>query len=449
MPPILLARITDNQTTTATRPAAASDEYIGAHFEALKHLNHILSKGDDVTLTTRPMPGYRVLQAFAFLYMRDASSYLVPLDPAPVVQAAFNLYEAETVRSRLLRRITLHALTRGIVPPNVHRLYWMVPQSMPARQQPEVFLLDYLRQRLNTPELQFSIKLGPDGSAFQPVIQAIQPDGQVVGTINLSWDAGSNTHVLNNARTLQVLAGQRFQGFDMPCVLDETRWYQHRICVQSQPDSPTVEAPTHFEPRFRDALLEISQRGRNRQHLETNPYWLNLLYRVENTAGSQDYDLLHEGIALIVERLGNAMIPFHAAHGRFSPANAVQQVGTGRLFITNWQHAQLEAPVGKDIFHFFIDTLYRQGATPAQTITALRPDGDAHLPIRVYLRRMHVMADALYALLTLHLVDEIAAPADDNPAFTDHLRQMLKVLLQEKPAARSVSRAMWEGARHI
>lgn len=434
MPPIFLTKLSNkpevlsNQTLIV--PAAARQ------LEPYHQLNRIFSADRRVILTAKPVKGYRVLQEYTVISQGDQGFYLIPTGTSDMVRRAFQMIAPETWVDRMTRQVALQSMTNGFVPPYLRRLYWCVRDDVDVTETEELFLLSFLRDQFNDHQIEFSIHVETHADGTQtPHIVAIDPNGKALGYIHIGTDDTTNTRILNDAHILNLLAGENFRSFDMPRVLHESRWYDHRIAVQSIPAEKTVRAPGDFQPFYRDMLLDLSHGYRRQQPLEINQFWLNMLYRVERVQAGRDYDLLHEGVANIVERLGNKMLPFHVSHGNFVPHNVEKQSHNGRAFLYNWHDAALEKPVGWDIFHFFTETLRQQDRPANDAVTSLSPDGQLYPHLQTHVRHMHLMSDATPALFTLYLVDRLCDEHNRQDIEANYIRDMLEHTLETKRSA--------------
>jgi hypothetical protein len=434
MPPIFLTKISDKPEVLSSRTAAMP--IAARQLEPFQWLNNIFSADRRVVLTTKPLKGYRVLQEYAVITLSADSFYLMPVGTPETVRRAFQMYTPETRLEHLMRQINLQALVRGVVPPHLRRVYWCVRDDVDYASFEDLFLLSHLRDQLDDHRIEFAIHVKTDADGKRiPHIIAIDPNGQTVGYVHIGVDEVSNTRILNDTHILNLLASENFRSFDMPRVLHESRWLNYRVAVQSVPTDATYQAPHDFQPFYRDVLFDLSKGYRRQKPLEINQFWLDMLYRVEGVRAGRDYDLMHQGVSTIVERLGNKMLPFHVSHGNFVPSNVEKQSHSGRPFLYNWHDASLEKPVGWDIFHFFTETMRQGNRSADDAVTALSPDGELHKHLQTHMRRMHLQADATHALFTLYLVDRLCDEHTSQNETGNYLRDMLEHNLQVKRSA--------------
>jgi thymidylate kinase len=351
-------------------------------------------------------------EAFGWLSLNDGRGYLLPLDSRPAAISGLHLYNAQSVKAKVGKRMLCTALKRNVSWPLLPKIRIFNRQDV-TQGESRVSLLAYLKEVFGDQDLTFAISLGTPGPHRKPVIQVLTRAGEALAYVKVGSSPTTNALVRNEAEIFQRFLGRCFSSFTTPKVLHADWWQDHFLCVQSALKGHAGNAPRSLTSQYLGVSQEISSVQIKRSPLEQSVFWSAFLRRTESVRNGYHRRILEQGLSRLEESLGDEPLPFHFCHGDFAPWNA--RLVDGRLFIFDWEYADVETPAGWDLFHFSVQTMQLlERRPPAEIHNAISNDGAEHRKIKAHLESLDVSADRLQSLFLLYLLDRLAFHAAEG-----------------------------------
>jgi len=368
-----------------------------------------------------PQTQQRANGSFGWLSCKDGRGYLIPLSSRQVGLNALQLYNAQNPKARAVKKLLMIGLKHGFAQPFLRKVQlrpsWDTSQGGTAGG----LLLEHLQQLLGREDLQFAISLGIPGQHRKPVLQALAPDGTVIGYVKVGWNDATNALVQTEADVLQRFRDAAFQAFTVPTVLYAGQWEGRVLCIQSSPVSGGETAPKVLTPRYLAAQREMAAMHMRWMPLSRSAFWAALWQRIERTQSTYYRQLLHQGARMVEAWLGERPLPFHLSHGDFTPWNA--RLLREHLYLFDWEYAAWEAPPGYDLFHFTVQTagLLRK-RSPWRTWESIQRGEKAERWIAEHLKSLDASQVEVEPLVLLYTLERLAFYAAERGADGGTLR---------------------------
>lgn len=401
--------------------------------ETLNWLTSVLSSNPEkarfaLPNTTQDKPEMRgqTNGSFGWLALKDGRGYLIPLDFRQTGVNALGLYNAQNLKGRVARKLLTVGLRWGVARPLLRKVQVLIRQDVPEKERRKILLLEHLKEVLECQDLTFAISLGTPGPYRKPVIQALTRGGRILGYVKVGWNESTNALVRNEAEVLRRLASISFDSFTVPSVLYAGWWRDDFLCIQSAPEGRTEPAPQGLTSQYLAVPKELAAFHTRWMLLKESAFWANLLQRIESVQNAYYRHILRQGARRVGEWLGEEPLPFHLCHGDFAPWNA--QLVNGRLFLFDWEYADLEAPPGWDLFHFVVQTLWLlKRWSPGQICKAFQRDETSQWIIG-HLESLGVGRDALKLLFLLYLLERLTFYASHDSANFQTVQRLAKMM---------------------
>jgi thymidylate kinase len=385
-----------------------------------------------------PLAQSRADGALGWLTCTDGRGYLIPLNSRHVGFGALQLYNAQTLKARALKKSLMIGLKSGFAPLFLRKVRLRTSRDLSRGGAAAGFLLAHLRQLLGREDLQFGISLGTPGPHRKPVLQALAPDGTVIAYAKVGWNEATNALVRNEADVLRRLRDAPCRCFTVPTVLCAGPWEWCALCIQSPPTDGAQTAPKTLTPLYLAAQREMAARHLQWLPLSKSALWASLRQRIERTRSTYYRQLLQQGVHVVEAWLGGRLLPFHFSHGDFTPWNA--RLLNGQLFLFDWEYASWEAPPGHDLFHFTVQTArLLSKRSPWLTYKSIQRGETAGRWIAGHLKSLGAGEVEVEPLLLLYALERLAFYAAEHDADAGALRyfaNLANLVISEAPAGR-------------
>ena len=356
------------------------------------------------------------------LYFSDGRCFLLPLDNRRVFARALEIYPAQSRKARL-GKVGLRLLSRlGLKGPGL-------PRVRLEAQPGSVF--QTLKQVFGQEDLVFAVSLGTPGPHRKPVVQVMTPEGEVLGYAKVGWNEATRALVKHEAEVLERLSREDLP-FRVPRVLYANDDGAKSLVVQQAPPEEAQPAPRAFDERYLRVLQGFAARGVRHKSLEESPFWKRVEERIQNIPSAYWRPVLERAAKRVQEHWRDREVPFHFAHGDFTPWNALCAGET--LYLYDWEYALEEAPAGYDLFHFLFQTAWLMtGKMPAQSLDGIL-EQISTTSIGKYWQRVGVQASETPWLLRLYLLDRLSfyALADFEDLSKRRVLGLSLALLEER-----------------
>jgi thymidylate kinase len=296
---------------------------------------------------------------FFHLALPDGRGYLIPLNSRKAAVTGLSLYSPQKTKARLLKKGLSVGLRLGIA-------QYLLPKVNLDLREFKKFLEEVFCEK----DLSLAISLGAPGPHRKPVVQVMSQKGEILGYVKVGWNRETRILVQNESRILKHLQGKKLS-FLVPHVLLAEDWQGRFVCVQSSPPHQTRPAPKKWNYLYDEALKEMASLGIERKKLSESDFWKQLRDRVCQIGNHYWRRTLEGFMEQILSRLGDRELPFHLAHGDFTPWNTL--LTDGQLYLYDWEYTLESAPAGYDLFHFAVQrALLVEGKTPGGVLSAVK-----------------------------------------------------------------------------
>jgi thymidylate kinase len=345
--------------------------------------------------------------SFGWLPLKDGRGYLVPLRLRQSSLSALRLYNAQNLKARIVKKLLTMGFKGGCAHHVLQKVQTLIHHDVAEAERGKISLLDYLKEVLRREDLVFALSLGTPGPHRKPVIQVLTDEGEVLGYAKVGWNEATSALVEHEASVLQRMARTVLSSFTIPRVLHSGWWNGRFLLIQSAPEDEIQPAPRDMTPKYLSVLKELASLHTRSVRLRESAFWINLIDRIEKAPRSYYRHVLRQGASGVENSLRDARLLFHFRHGDFVPWNA--KVTNGRLFVFDWEYADLETPPGWDLFHFVVQTLWHlKKRAPDEIYNEFFDTGMNNPLIRMYLEFFNLKEHTLRSLFLLYLLDRLA-----------------------------------------
>ena len=301
-------------------------------------------------------PFYRLTNA-------DGKEWLMPMRN---MRVAMNLYQPSGRNGKLLKSLF----------PVLHRIPFVrkvVGASMEHCQLNES-LKEMLSRQFHENELEFAVFYGTP-CVHQKITVQVSRRHRILGYFKLSDSPEIGELFRHEAHCLEVLHCHGVT--DIPqCLYYGKLNESTHVFVQNTVKSPQSKVVHHWTPMHDAFVATLHQQTQKTVLFEHSDYYRTLTALREHT------DWLPKGMDVgpIVAAMNGIMamwkgkeVNFTAYHGDFTPWNMF--VESGRLFVFDWEYAQLSYPPHLDRYHFFTQTaIFERRWTAKEIADSLKTD---------------------------------------------------------------------------
>lgn len=393
-------------------------------------MSSILVDGVRSTFATHEKPkpnsetkGWKRVYELGRLALNDGREYLIPLQSRLAAVNALRIYNAQSIKARLAKRLLAMGLRLGVAQPFLRKANLGVSRDLSQKGAAGELLLEHLREVLGRQDLAFAISLGTPGPHRKLVVQILTSDGEILGYAKVGRDDATNALVQNEVRALQVLAATSLQALAVPRVLHSGWWGRHFLCVLSALEGVQDRAPRTLTSLHLAALKELRGVQTVWLPLEETPFWGTLSQRVQQVDSTYHRSVLEQGMVKAAAWVGRTPLPFHFCHGDFTPWN-MKQSGK-KLFVLDWEYASEAGLSAWDLFHFLFQTVWlvrKRGA--GEIYASLMENKPSHRQLEDVLVDFSLEETYLKPLLLLYVLDRLAFRAVTNPEDLPLLRTL-------------------------
>ncbi len=364
---------------------------------------------------------------FSFISLGDGRGYLMPLTSRRTVNSALSLYNAQSARARLAKKMLSVGACLGIAQRLLPKVQFAICRKGPNVGREHTFLLEHIKKILGRRDIIFSISLGTSGPYRKPVIQVITLDGKILGYVKVGWNEATSKLVRHETQILKTLAQSLLLSFIVPRVLHNSYWDDHFICIQSAPEVISEESPKELKVIHLGALKELATFRMKRMSLQKSHFWTTLKQRVKRVTNAYYKSVLERGIVTLEVEIGKRFLPFHFRHGDFTPWNT--KWVEGRLFIFDWEYASEEASPGWDLFHFLIQSmLLLHRSSIGKIYQAFQEAQTSRYWVERYLKALDLGSEWVRPLLLAYLLDIFSFRVTEDGENTHLLHQLSSLI---------------------
>jgi thymidylate kinase len=370
--------------------------------------------------------------SFGWFSLPDGRGYHISLDSRQAAINSLSFYNVQSFKARVVKKLLTQGLKFSIGRLFFPKVQVLIHQAVPDQAKGSMLLLEHLKQIFECHDLTFAISLGTPGPHRKPIIQLTKRDGQIVGYVKVGWNNVTNGMVRNETRLLHKL-DRDFLNFKVPKVLYKGEWNGRCFCIQSPPETETKPPPQTLTSSYLDAVRELAAFHSQWNQLKQSMFWKRLLEQMNGVQKAYYQHILKQGACKVEELLDDKPLLFHLRHGDFAPWNAWQV--NGKLFLYDWEYADWEAPLGWDLLHFNLQTLWLLKKYSSYHIyKAFHGEHKSTWWIMQHLENFGVGTEMLKPLLILYLLERLTFYVLEYPSnfqILKHISTLLNLCLFE------------------
>lgn len=214
-----------------------------------------------------------------------------------------------------------------------------------------------LEQLFQEKELEFSVFCGTP-CVHQKITIQLSKEKRILGYCKLSDSEEVARLFQSEAKVLEYLAKQGLTGIPRCLYCGELCKGIH-LFVQSTTKSMQSQVPHEWNVLHESFLKELHEKTKQKIKFDETDYYktlLNLQHHLDWLPSTINRIAVETAIAKIMAAHGKQMVEFSAYHADFTPWNMF--VESERLFVFDWEYAQLTYPPRLDRYHFFTQTVH-------------------------------------------------------------------------------------------
>jgi hypothetical protein len=210
-------------------------------------------------------------------------------------------------------------------------------------------LEDFVREVTGECQPEFALSLSTEKRFQKLTVQAMRPDGEILGYIKLPLTQAAVDRIRHEAETLKRLWSFAPLRTHIPQVLYSGEWGHSHILFQSA--GPPQPGPTQLNSQSYEFLqllwgIGAAQKPGHVLWEEVAARWC----KADPSLESSWQALGQAALERAKRELHDVMIPCGVSHGDFAPWNT--RVGDHGLYVFDWESASWETPTLWDVFHF-------------------------------------------------------------------------------------------------
>ena len=345
---------------------------------------------------------------FAVVPSKHRPRFLIPLAPRRAAVASLSVYNPQKPLARLGKYLLGIGLRTGLAQP-----FLPIQRTSSAGVLPPVeaiggpSLQDYLSDVLGEKNLLVAASLGTPGPHRKPLLQLVNPRGQILGYAKVGWNEQTIELVRREEAVLNGLRDVRFSTAMIPKVLHGGWWNGRYILVEDAPTGTTKPSGHSLTDRHLEFLRDLRSAKAACQPTAAGPIAEQLRRRIAalQERGLRYYPhLLTQALTRCLDQLGDVPVERSFKHGDFTPWNILAV--RDKLFVFDWEYAEESALPGWDLFHFILQTGVLVGGCDGRKILkAVRHQLETQKSLSASLRESGVPRQLIAALFFLYVAD--------------------------------------------
>jgi hypothetical protein len=296
---------------------------------------------------------------FLVLPNEGRATLLIPAHQRRAAAGALRHYKASGgARERLQFSALAVAAHIGLAEALPHRI-----RIEPGPATGTADIMGYLRATLR-PDVLVSLHIGPPRANRKPVLQALTPNGEVIGFVKVGVDGLTCELVRAEAAALAFLAAAQLTRLQVPQLLHHGQWRDHEVIVQR---AFSASRPARNGVELSAAMGEVAGlRGLRSLPAAQSSYWRRLRSRLHAVSQREIASPLLAALDELEVAAGASTLAFGSWHGDWTPWNMTMSQD-GRALVWDWERFESDVPVGYDAVHYNLQGAMVRGRIPAET----------------------------------------------------------------------------------
>lgn len=265
--------------------------------------------------------------------------WLLPLDSRPAAAAGLDMLQPVTRAAKLAK-----TAARGLA--------LLGPHALLGCGHLRLSRLPDLDETFDGRATHMSFFTGTDGPHRKTSMQIMDIDGAILGYAKMSRALHVRPYLRNEANVLTRLKELGLTSVDVPTVQVIRDDEEMTLLITNSLKSSSHSVPLHPEIEHLFFLDELRAKTERLGAGEVLDGLERCMVELASVGGTDWTERIARVTALL--RPVQDQIPVCLAHGDFTPWNTFLQ--DGRLYVFDWEYANLVWPVGFDLVHFMLAT---------------------------------------------------------------------------------------------
>jgi hypothetical protein len=290
--------------------------------------------------------GYRHAYCWAVLPSHRVPRWLLPLGDRSSMIAGTQIYEPQARVSRIMKSLLLRSIRMGW-------MGWAGSKAWVASKEPLALEL-LVKELMGEPQPVFSLSVGNQVAMRKLTVQAMRPNGEILGYMKLPLTEAATERVRHEAETLERLWAFPYLRPHLPRVLYASPYNDTFVLFQTA--AVGKPGPSTLTASHKDFLQKLG----NVRRVQTPERMLVEAVAAQwekscSRAGTAWQESSQEAFRQLFRNLNSQRtITRGVMHGDFAPWNT--RIHLNRLFLFDWESASWDAPLAWDRFHFEVQT---------------------------------------------------------------------------------------------
>lgn len=384
-------------------------DFLQKRYDARRPIWFSSQKRDRSLWLTRAL-GVEVSQGIsthAWLRLHDGRGYFLPLSNRHVFRRGLELYPAQKSKARF-SKVALGVLAGlGLKGPGLSRV---------RLNEQENSIFQALRLIFGRDDLSFAVSLGMPGPHRKPVIQALSPQGEVLGYAKVGWNEGTRGLVANEIRINNLIRSLNLTRFRVPQILFYHEANDYNFVVTYPIEGDVGSWDEKCTQCLVEAMVEVAKATMQVELFGQSVFWKEVTERaarISDFIPQYQINVLMKALTSLEDHLNRIALPWVLRLGDTTTWNLSFDEQKGVLGVIDLEYGKEKWLVGWDIFKLFQDK--EQPHALEMTMSG-------------YLQSLGVNRQYLIALQLAFWID----------IFTEWIEAWKTVDMQISPAARTV-----------
>ena len=266
--------------------------------------------------------------------------WLLPLDSRPAAAAGLDMLQPVTRTAKLAK-----TAARGLA--------LFGPHALLGCGHLRLSRLPDLDETFDGRATHMSFFTGTDGPHRKTSMQIMDIDGAILGYAKMSRALHLRPYLRNEANVLTRLKELGLTSVDVPMVQVIRDDDEMTLLITDSLKSSSHSVPLHLGTEHLFFLNELRAKTERLGACDVLDGLERRMAELAPVGGREWTERIASVMALL--RPVQDKIPVYLAHGDFTPWNTFLQ--DGRLYVFDWEYANLARPVGFDLAHFILATI--------------------------------------------------------------------------------------------
>jgi len=199
---------------------------------------------------------FSVSSCYALVPGYSAPRWIIPLGDRRAASASLRLYNPQSLKGKLLKRIVCYLAYLGI------QSTWASDRLLLASngKAQDASLIEFLQDMLDTRDAYFAFSTGTPGYYRKTTVQVMSKKSRPIAYAKIAYTQQAQKLLIQEARILRRLAGMCLSKGHVPRLLYAGQFHENELIVQSASPEETRSGPRQLDIRHRGLAPETEGR---------------------------------------------------------------------------------------------------------------------------------------------------------------------------------------------